>query len=366
LAKANILETTKREILPGAGFHFNTQELLKTIYLLLLLSSFMVSCRGQDATKTVGIDSTYKPEGDIISVALKDKAGNLWFVASDRGVYRYDGKSFINFTVKDGLCSNNVTCIYEDKTGTLWFGTDAGICRYDGKTFTSFSVAEAGSGPYPKNLKQVGCILQDKTGNFWFVTLNHGVYRYDGKSFTNFLPSQVLVCILEDKKGNIWVGSWSHGGVYRYDGKSFTNFNGLSDDMIKCMLEDKAGNIWIGTRDNGVDRYDGKSITNFSENDGLCSNDVSCIFEDNNGNLWFGSDFTEGGTKRGDAYFYNGKSFKNATANNVLTEKGGLPYTVMTIVEDNKSNLWFGSRGGFLFRYDGKSFTDFSEKVAKK
>ena len=209
---------------------------MKKIYSLLLLLPFIVSCHGQDTTRKVGIDRTYNPEGDIVSSALKDKTGNIWFAASGRGVYRYDGKSF-------------------------------------------------------------------------------------------------------------------------------THFDGLSDNMIKCMLEDKAGNIWIGTRDNGVDRYDGKSITNFSENDGLCSNGIECILEDKNGNIWFGSDFTGGGTKRGDACFYNGKSFTNVTANDILTEKGSMPYTVMTIAEDNKSNLWFGSRGGLLLRYDGKSLTNFSDEL---
>jgi ligand-binding sensor domain-containing protein len=333
---------------------------MKKIYFLLLLLSFIVSCHGQDTTKKVGINRPYNPEGDIVSNALKDKTGNLWFAASGRGVYRYDGKSFTHFTEKDGLSGNDVSCIYEDKKGKLWFASNDGVCYYNGKTFTDFTIAAADNNNVSQSLKQVAGILQDKKGNFWFVTLNHGVYHYDGKTITNFLPYQTLLCILEDKNGIIWVGSWSHGGVYRYDGKSFTHFNGLSDDMVKCMLEDKAGNIWIGTRDHGVDRYDGKSISNFSENDGLCNNDVSCIFEDNNGNIWFGSDFTEGGIKRGDACCYNGKTFKNVTENEILTEKRGLQYTVMTIVEDDKRNLLFGSRGGLLFRFDGKSFTDFS------
>ena len=332
---------------------------MKKIYSILLLLPFIVSCNG---TKKVGIDRPYNPEGDIISSALKDKIGNIWFAASGRGVYRYDGKSFIHFTKKDGLNSNDVSCIYEDKKGKLWFGSNDGVCYYNGKTFTNFTIAPPGNS-YSQSPKKVAGILHDKKGNFWFVTLNHGVYRYDGKSFTNYLPYQTLVCILEDKNGNIWVGSWSHGGVYRYEGKSFTHFDGLSDDMIKCMLEDKAGNIWIGTRDNGVDRYDGKSITNFSENDGLCSNGVECILEDKNGNIWFGTDFTAGGTKRGDACFYDGKSFNNFTANDVLTESGSTPYTVMTIAQDNKNNLWFGSRGGLLLRYDGKSLTNFSDEL---
>lgn len=341
---------------------------MKKVYSLFLLFFFIVSCKGQDSIKTVGIPITSDPASDIVSAALKDKNGNIWFTRSGRGVYRYDGKSFANFTEKDGLSSNDVSCIYEDNKGKLWFGTSVGVCYYDGKTFINFPIATTDSSNaysskdyYSQIPTQVGSILQDKAGNYWFITLNNGVYRYDGKSFTNFLSYEVLVCILEDKAGNIWVGSWAHGGVYRYDGKSFTHFNGLSDDMIKCMLEDKNGDIWFGTRDRGVDRYDGKVITNFSKKDGLGNDDVSCIFEDKNGNIWFGSDFTGVGI-----CFYNGKSFTNVTAKEILTDKEGWLYAVMTITQDNDGHLWFGSRGGYIFRYDGKSFTDFSEKVFKQ
>ena len=341
---------------------------MKKTYSLFLLFFFIVSCKGQDTTKTVGISNTSDPGGDIVSAVLKDKIGNIWFAASGRGVYRYDGKSFTNFTEKDSLISNDVSCIYEDNIGKLWFGTNVGACYYDGKNFINFPIATTDSSNaysskeyYSQIPKQVGSILQDKAGNYWFITLNNGVYRYDGKSFTNFLSHEVLVCILEDKVGNIWVGSWAHGGVYRYDGKSFTHFDGLSDDMIKCMLEDKNGDIWFGTRNHGVDRYDGKVITNFSKKDGLGNNDVSCIFEDKNGNIWFGSDFTGVGICS-----YNGKSFTNVTAKEILTDKEGWLYSVMTITQDNDGQLWFGSRGGYIFRYDGKSFTDFSEKVFKQ
>lgn len=181
-----------------------------------------------------------------------------------------------------------------------------------------------------------------------------------GISITSDPASDIVSAALKDKNGNIWFAS-SGRGVYRYDGKSFTQFNGLSDDMIKCMLEDKNGDIWFGTRNQGVDRYDGKVITNFSKKDGLGNNDVSCIFEDKNGNIWFGSNFTGVGI-----CFYDGKSFTNVIAKEILTNKEGWLYSVMTIAQDNDGHLWFGSRGGYIFRYDGKSFTDFSEKVFKQ
>lgn len=305
----------------------------------------------------------------IISVSLKDKNGNLWFAASGRGIYRYDGACFSHFTMKEGLISNTVSCIYEDKTGKLWLGTDSGVCCYDGKSFSRFSIPETDSDSarssrnyYFKNAPSVTGILQDKAGNFWFATLRNGVYRYDGKLFTGFLTDEILVCIAEDQNGNIWVGSWRHGGAYRFDGKSFNHLNGLSDDMIKCIYADKAGNIWIGTRDHGADRYDGKSIVNFSEKEGLCNTDVTCIFEDQNGNIWFGSDAVWG--NRGDACRYDGKTFTNITAKENRTGKGDQAYSVMTIVEDKNGAFWFGSRGGLLLRYDGKCFTDFTGKVS--
>ncbi len=38
------------------------------------------------------------------------------------GASRYDGKSFRNFTTKDGFPSNSIRLLLEDKTGKLWFG----------------------------------------------------------------------------------------------------------------------------------------------------------------------------------------------------------------------------------------------------
>jgi len=70
---------------------------------------------------------------------LQDKIGNLWF-GSNGGVSKYDGKSFTNFTIKEGLSNNYVFSILEDKSGNLWFGTDGGgVLKYNGKSFINFT-----------------------------------------------------------------------------------------------------------------------------------------------------------------------------------------------------------------------------------
>lgn len=72
----------------------------------------------------------------------EDKSGDIWFPTENFGVYRYDGKSFTNFSEKDGLNTNGIQCIFEDNEGWFWFGGWGGLFRYDGKSI--FSVTQKG------------------------------------------------------------------------------------------------------------------------------------------------------------------------------------------------------------------------------
>ncbi len=77
---------------------------------------------------------------------------------------------------------------------------------------------------------------------------------------------------------------------------------------------------------------------------------VLSVMEDKSGNLWFGTD--GGGVSK-----YDGKSFSH------FTEKEGLSNNyVRCILEDNSGNLWFGTALGGVTKYDGKSFTTYAEK----
>jgi ligand-binding sensor domain-containing protein len=70
---------------------------------------------------------------------------------------------------------------------------------------------------------------------------------------------------------------------------------------------------------------------------------VHCILQDKHGNLWFGT------TGQG-VFRYDGKSFTH------FTTRGGLNgNAVSSMVEDRKGNIWFGTDAG-LALYDGKTF----------
>jgi ligand-binding sensor domain-containing protein len=323
-----------------------------------------------------------------VSCQLLDKNGNLWFSIQGEGVYRYDGTGFTNFTTKDGLCSNNVGPIIQDREGNIVIGTSSGICKYDGNTFMHYAQTDTLS---------ITRLMEDNEGQIWFGAINKGIYKYDGKLLSNTLfryehaylgskTEKYISDIIQDKAGNIWFSSWNGGGVHRFDGNTFTNFlppkdyyisnedgrdisnskqeksldnlgfntfsvssGSITDDMIFSITEDKSGKLWFATRRHGVCIYDGKSFTSFKENEHFIRYGVHSILEDHNGSMWFTTD------KNG-VYCYDGNTMKNYT-----TKDGLVNNSVMSILEDKQGNLWFGTREFGLSRFDGKTFVTFSD-----
>ena len=58
--------------------------------------------------------------------------GSIWAGTWGGGVARYDGKSWSNYSTRDGLAGNVVYSIAQDAQGVLWFGTNHGVSRFDG------------------------------------------------------------------------------------------------------------------------------------------------------------------------------------------------------------------------------------------
>jgi ligand-binding sensor domain-containing protein len=267
---------------------------------------------------------------------LEDRKGNLWFGTKDSGVYYYNGKTFQHFTTRQGLASNRASHIYEDKAGTIWFGTGDGISRYDGKSLRNFTTKEG----LPNN--DINIIMEDKTGKLWFGTRGDACY-YDGKTFTVLRNKDGdafynVWGITEDRKGNIWLGGsiikdrkgstlFLEDGLWRYDPSATlrtgsSTVTKISQKGAYAIIEDKKGNIWTTGADEpprigqvwSLSRYDQKSLY-----------------------------------------------YKNPTATEIMS--GGPAF--LGLLEANDGSIWFGSGGG-VYRYDGKTVTDFKSKEGEK
>ncbi|MGL4596204.1 MAG: two-component regulator propeller domain-containing protein [Bacteroidia bacterium] len=298
---------------------------------------------------------------------MEDKTGSLWFGTSFGGVCRYDNKtlpdgqaSLTTFMETEGLSSNIVLSMLEDKSGNLWFGTySGGVNRYNGKSFTNYTNKEGLSN------NTINAIAENTTtstanAGIWFGTFGSGACFYDGQSFTNYteengLISNSIFAMATDKRGNTWIGTLD--GLSCFDGKTFINYGyeQMIATRVYSILEEKSGNLWFGTGGNGVSCYDGKSFTQFTESQGLIGNTVLAIAEDKNGILWFG-------TNNGISRFDNKSRLAGQSGFiNFTSEKNLGNSAVYSILADRNGGLWFGTTSG-VYYYNGKSFVQFTEK----
>ncbi len=115
---------------------------------------------------------------------LEDKTGNLWFGTYGGGVSRYDGKSFTNFTDKEGLANNAVLNLLQDKQGNIWFGTRKGLSRIANSRLAKLVEKNNKFNPikealfynygYNDGFLGLNCrrnsVLQDSKGRIWWGT----------------------------------------------------------------------------------------------------------------------------------------------------------------------------------------------------
>lgn len=305
---------------------------------------------------------------------MQDKDGNFWFGTTGEGVYRYDGKEFTQFTEKDGLSNNKVWSILEDKSGNIWFGTDDGVSRYEGKSISKIPFAISNSSSFAISIPQSGknivwSIYQDKNGTIYFGT-DDGLYCYNGKSFSYFLNKQNIEnkskltlksvqCMFEDTDGNLWfgAGSQSSEGICLFDGKSLTDFKPKDEGWIRKMAQDKNGNLLFNTRHIGLITFNGKTFSDFSQPQNLRKELLTAILVDSKGNIWYGSDYTNNNdVTTGGLWKFDGKSFVE------FSKKDGLGNTsIYSLKEDKAGNIWIGTRNCGLYRYNGQTFETFSE-----
>lgn len=164
-------------------------------------------------------------EKSWIRSITEDKKGNMWFATADKGAFKFNGMTFQQFTEKDGLCSDDLTCILEDKQGNVWFGSmDGGVSKYNPlekgkKGFTNFDSKNGIGG------NEVWTIYEDNKGTIWFSCEGFGVYIYQNQKIYHFNEKQGLhmgavQSFYQDRSGMFWLGGG--GGLVRFTGDSFT------------------------------------------------------------------------------------------------------------------------------------------------
>src|SRR5215213_3968225 len=220
----------------------------------------------------------------LFFVVSKIMLTRLFFVAFvvllNTNIHAQSRYRFQILSTEQGLTSNAVRSICQDKFGYMWMATDNGLNRYDGHNIKQYFNNNTDSFSIPRNV--VYWIHKDINGGLWFSFGDRGIARYNYardrfEKFTPFdslreknnYPSQVWR-MANDQQGLIYFANGS--SCFRYS--LFTQhiedltplFNqGLIAKEIGTFIPQGNHTLWI-TTNNGLFRYDlqKNSIEHFS------------------------------------------------------------------------------------------------------
>jgi ligand-binding sensor domain-containing protein/signal transduction histidine kinase len=298
----------------------------------------------------------------------QDSAGMLW-LATSTGLYALDratGKiSRYSHDPNDfsSISSNVILLSGEDKAGRFWVANTGGLDEFDrrtGKVILHNSLAE-----------RPGSFLfyEDRFGTFWILNLSgNPLAVFDRNTNTlTYYPLQTetrpatdfaIRAVCEDHKGNLWLAT--HGaGLLEFDRehRRFVRYHNnpadaqsLAEDSVISLFADREGSIWAGLGRTGLTRFDSKALpfkrVNYNPNDPKNKVEpfVGAIYEDSKRSLWIGTPEVLMHIDR-----------KAGQQNTYRTSGPRANSDVITIREDHSGNVWAGTYGHGLHRFDPRT-----------
>lgn len=294
---------------------------------------------------------------------------------------------FERYTIDQGLASDRVRSITQDKLGYIWMATDGGLSRYDGYTFHNYRNFPNKPGSLSDNFVQV--VFTDSRGLVWIGTRDGlNLYLPASDHFQRFyhtpddpgsIPHSSVHSIYESPAGTLWFGTENGLAEYDRDATRFiTRAEGLRGSTVTTIDTDSEGRLWIGTNNRGVVTFQpSDNAIRFLNEDASIGIDfpsvnISKIMVDTNGDCWIGflqdsGFFTsvavqlEYGLVR---YNPNTQAYRLYSYN---PEMGiDLWHRISDILEDSEKTIWvttyLGSAQTGLHRYNRESdtFTKFT------
>ncbi|MDR0541168.1 MAG: response regulator [Dysgonamonadaceae bacterium] len=246
------------------------------------------------------------PSNDVQKV-YQDREGFIW-IATRNGLSQYNGYEIKAYKSKNYnlLSSNNIYCMVEDQNHRLWIGTNNGLNVLDKTTDIIHKIERP---EFVENA--VSCVLVTRNGKL-FICTDKGLYQYIAETDScivynklntgGILLQTTVKSLLEDSRGDLWIGTWNEG-LYRYEtetGKWYAYPQMNPAKSAHVIFEDSQKRIWIGTWGYGLylleNIYNPKFTTwkvfshNPNDPQSISDNIVYDIQEDhNNSTLWIGT-----------------------------------------------------------------------------
>ena len=314
------------------------------------------------------------------SSVLIDGKGSLWIATHGDGLRRVPNPSRVRgrvvaqfgpeaeqFTEKDGLLSNVVWDLLEDKEGNIWVASDRGLERFREGSLVPYATR---GGRRPRSVfaardssvwiaafatKEITRIsprgrddvheppcwcyrmAQDSLGDVWafedtMVVRFHGLTPrrlwLDGPPLLS--PDAIAI----DPSGTVWLTDQALGLVRIVHDRIEPVVPPTEIGRFLGLFSDHNGRIWVGSLGRVI-LYDHGKLTVFGVADGVKAGQITDLYEDHAGTIW--------AVGAGGIHKFEGRRFRT------LSEHHDLPgRAVFGITEDNTGAWWLATRAGLL------------------
>ncbi len=302
---------------------------------------------------------------DSVHQIVQDHEGFLW-VATERGLARFDGTSFRVFThqTESAFTSDDICCVAVGGGQDVWAGTADGLLRFHERSFVRYSEKEGLPSAAIRGL------AAEEDGSLLVLTTAGLVRWKEGRIGTVAGAPADVDGIAPGGDGSVWL--FAAGRVLRLKGGILSAGPGAGVGMvplqggrlgpggvlwtfsatavqrgarrwqagrdlpgrrIQSFFVDRAGAAWVGTND-GLAVL-GKDAAAVVVVPALRGDSVLATFEDHEGNLWVG-------TESSGLHLLRTLAFRGepATTNKAIT----------AVAQDGRGAIWLGTRQDGLLR----------------
>ena len=250
----------------------------------------------------------------------------------------------------------NVKVIHLDGKLT-WVGTTGGVVRYDtsNDTYKRFNTSNGLLSDGVFYLGRINGRITAGTYGGGLAVLDETNETWKHYNIPDGLGDAFIYDAIEVANGDVWIATWS--GVNRVRGGKmddrskwdlFTVENtkgGLPNDWVYGLAEGKNGEIWLAT-EGGLARFVRGKWDNWNHDKGL-----GASYEKVKAAIDFKGDV-------GTASDHHAQQKREMGLQNV--DSAYNPNYVIALEVDSKGDVWAGTWGGGLSRFDGKSWTTYT------
>ncbi|MBO9633567.1 MAG: response regulator [Chitinophagaceae bacterium] len=261
---------------------------------------------------------------------------------------------FRNYQAGNGLSSNTITSILQDRKGFLWFGTRNGLNRFDGNSFRIFKHDPQDSTSIGSN--SVLSLYEDESERLWIGTYK-GIYQYDPREdrfyFFDQLPAGEVRYIKADHQKQVWIICDFH--LYRYDPVNRSLQRSDSSDARELVLTiSEKEECWTANDRGQIRKSDvsGKKFTEYALPSQYSYTAIQDIYPFNDSLVLFGT--------MDKVYLFNTRS---GSIRDVFAGSG-IPNVIQLhkIIRQGPNTWWLGTETGIYIFDLNKGITGVVQK----